>query len=68
MILQDISPGWRCLSVGIPRARVWFGGGRRTKAKQPMETVILEKTIIKIGTLLALGFGEAAAAIVGQNI
>ena len=27
--------------------------------EQPMETVVLEKTIIKLGTLLALGFGEA---------
>lgn len=35
---------------------------------QPMETVILEKTIIKIGTLLALGFGEAGAHIIGHNM
>mmetsp|Transcript_83174 Transcript_83174/g.193202 ORF Transcript_83174/g.193202 Transcript_83174/m.193202 type:complete len:950 (-) Transcript_83174:163-3012(-) len=33
-----------------------------------METVILEKTIIKLGSLLALGFGEAGANIVSQNM
>lgn len=33
-----------------------------------METVILEKTIVKLGTLLALGFGEAGANIVRENI
>jgi class 3 adenylate cyclase len=33
-----------------------------------METVILEKTIIKLGTLLALGFGEAGAAIIEHNM
>jgi class 3 adenylate cyclase len=33
-----------------------------------METVILEKTIIKLGGLLALGFGEAGAEIIGQNM
>merc|ERR1719375_797680 len=36
--------------------------------KEPMETVVLEKTIIKIGGLLALGFGEAGAEIIGQNM
>merc|ERR1711871_487768 len=36
------------------------------KMKEPMETVILEKTIIKLGGLLALGFGEAGAEIIGQ--
>lgn len=33
-----------------------------------METVILEKTIIKLGSLLALGFGEAGANIIGHNM
>merc|ERR1719229_1418765 len=33
-----------------------------------METVILEKTIIKLGSLLALGFGEAGANIVSHNM
>ena len=31
-----------------------------------METAILEKTIIKLGSLLALGFGEAGANIIGH--
>merc|ERR1739838_309674 len=35
---------------------------------EPMETVMLEKTIVKIGSLLALGFGEAGAEIIGQNM
>jgi len=38
------------------------------KAHEPMETVILEKTIIKLGSLLALGFGEAGANIIGHNL
>eukprot|EP00931_Biecheleriopsis_adriatica_P117323 TRINITY_DN92852_c0_g1_i1.p1 TRINITY_DN92852_c0_g1~~TRINITY_DN92852_c0_g1_i1.p1 ORF type:complete len:961 (+),score=168.67 TRINITY_DN92852_c0_g1_i1:111-2993(+) len=36
--------------------------------KEIMETVILEKTIIKLGSLLALGFGEAGADIIGKNM
>merc|ERR1719247_1907232 len=32
------------------------------------QRVILEKTIVKIGSLLALGFGEAGAEIIGQNM
>lgn len=34
----------------------------------PMETAVLEETIIKIGTLLALGFGEAGSEIIVTNI
>lgn len=54
--------------------RRWLLRGRRLvnrkshQAPEPMETVILEKTIIKIGSLLALGFGEAGAEIIGQNM
>ena len=36
--------------------------------EQPMETVVLEKTIIKLGGLLVLGFGEAGSNIVSSNI
>ena len=36
--------------------------------EEPMETVMLEKTIIKLGGLLALGFGEAGAEVIGQNM
>jgi len=35
---------------------------------EPMETLILERTIIKLGSLLVLGFGEAGANIVTQNM
>jgi len=35
---------------------------------QTMETAVLEKTIIKLGSLLALGFGEAGANIVSTNM
>lgn len=40
----------------------------RSKPTQPSETLVLEKTIIKLGSLLALGFGEAGANIVAQNM
>lgn len=33
-----------------------------------METVALEQTIVKIGALLALGFGEAGSKIIAQNM
>lgn len=33
-----------------------------------METSILEKLIIKTGALLALGFGEAGAEIIAENM
>merc|ERR1719456_287743 len=40
----------------------------KQQKSEPMETVILEKTIIKIGSLLALGFGEAGANIIEHNM
>jgi len=36
--------------------------------EEPMETIVLLKTITKIGSLLALGFGEAGAEIIGENM
>eukprot|EP00927_Polykrikos_kofoidii_P027642 TRINITY_DN24245_c0_g1_i1.p1 TRINITY_DN24245_c0_g1~~TRINITY_DN24245_c0_g1_i1.p1 ORF type:complete len:956 (+),score=167.15 TRINITY_DN24245_c0_g1_i1:203-3070(+) len=42
--------------------------GCGTTTNEPMETMILEKTIIKLGSLLALGFGEAGANIIGANM
>ena len=33
-----------------------------------METEILEETIIRIGSLMALGFGEAGSNIVATNL
>ncbi|CAE7821193.1 yihS [Symbiodinium sp. CCMP2592] len=53
-------------SHGSGQAKV--GVVQRTEAQEPMETVILEKTIIKLGSLLALGFGEAGANIVSSNM
>merc|ERR1719253_1402981 len=41
---------------------------RPTLTPEPMETVVLEKTIVKIGSLLALGFGEAGAEVIGQTM
>jgi len=38
------------------------------KKDMNLETNILEKTIIKIGSLLALGFGEAGSNIIKGNI
>ena len=42
-------------------------GNKKQKKKPtegPMETVVLEQTIVKIGALLALGFGEAGSKII----
>ena len=38
------------------------------KIKNLYETEALEKAIVKIGYLLALGFGEAGSGIIGQNM
>merc|ERR1712217_872769 len=35
---------------------------------QTLETKILENAIIKLGKLLALGFGEAGSEIIGKNM
>lgn len=37
----------------------------KMKEEEQYETKILEKAIVKIGYLLALGFGEAGASIIG---
>ena len=46
--------------------------GTKSKKKkvdeEPMETVILETTLNKIGALLALGFGEAGSEIIATNM
>lgn len=36
--------------------------------EEKMETAILERLIIKIGALLALGFGEAGSEIIAENM
>jgi len=33
-----------------------------------METLVLERTLGKIGALLALGFGEAGSDIIAKNM
>ena len=38
------------------------------KEEEKYETSILEKLIIKTGALLALGFGEAGAEIIAENM
>jgi class 3 adenylate cyclase len=48
--------------------KLWHALSTKKNVKEPMETVILEKTIIKLGGLLALGFGEAGAEIIGHNM
>lgn len=56
--MAGMSPLWKMI--------YWYQGS--TRSKEPMETVMLEKTIIKLGGLLALGFGEAGAEIIGTNM
>eukprot|EP00913_Durusdinium_trenchii_P002527 g2336.t1 len=51
-----------------PWNRVMMERGDGPADAKVMETVILEKTIIKLGSLLALGFGEAGADIIGKNM
>ncbi|KAL8443491.1 hypothetical protein Emed_006772 [Eimeria media] len=48
--------------------KTWMGGKGSKTQKENYETAILEKTIIKIGGLLALGFGEAGAEIIAKNM
>ena len=41
---------------------------KRKKDNKILETEILEKLIIKIGALMALGFGEAGSTIIAKNM
>mmetsp|Transcript_3356 Transcript_3356/g.3959 ORF Transcript_3356/g.3959 Transcript_3356/m.3959 type:complete len:579 (+) Transcript_3356:944-2680(+) len=41
---------------------------KNEEKEAPFETVILENTIVKIGALLAIGFGEAGSEIIAQNM
>ena len=41
---------------------------KKAKEESNYETQILERTIIKIGALLALGFGEAGSEIIAKNM
>eukprot|EP00913_Durusdinium_trenchii_P011116 g10438.t1 len=60
--LKKYHLGW----LSYPLHRLRIAGRARDEAM--METAILEKTIIKLGSLLALGFGEAGASIVANNM
>lgn len=44
------------------------GKSKKEKEQNQYETAMLEKAIVKIGHLLALGFGEAGGGIIGQNM
>lgn len=47
----------------------WLAKRELAKLNQTsLETVMLEKTIVRIGGLLAVGFGQAGAEIVAQNM
>lgn len=41
---------------------------KQKKEASQYETAVLERAIVKIGHLLALGFGEAGAGIIGPNM
>lgn len=43
-------------------------GVKNMSKEGPLETAMLEKTLSKIGALLALGFGEAGSKIIAQNM
>ncbi|MEW5318157.1 MAG: hypothetical protein WDW38_009402 [Sanguina aurantia] len=46
----------------------WDGGEEDQKNMGSYETAVLENSILKIGALLAVGFGDAGAAIIAENI
>jgi len=50
------------------RCKENFRCGTKPNLGPPLETVVLEKTIIKLGSLLALGFGQAGANIIHTNM
>ena len=50
------------------RLKKKYKGRRKMKNKEVFETVILEQTIVKIGALLALGFGEAGSKVIAENM
>lgn len=41
---------------------------QKLKEQEGYETVVLEKLIMKIGALLAVGFGEAGSEIIASNM
>lgn len=70
-LLQELQSRRGRIKVYIRRLKgmaPWRRQEKKADVQEPMETVVLEKTIIKIGSLLALGFGEAGAEIIGANM
>jgi len=50
------------------RIKKKYKGKRKIQKKEVFETVILEQNIVKIGALLALGFGEAGSKVIAENM
>jgi len=48
--------------------KCWHYFKQKNQIQEPMETVILERTIIKLGGLLALCFGEEGGEIIGKYV
>lgn len=48
--------------------KCFFKIKQKQKVQDPMETVILERTIIRLGALLALCFGESGGEIIGHYV
>ena len=42
--------------------------GKSKDKKEVLETEMLQQTLVKIGGLLALGFGEAGSQIIAKNM
>ena len=42
--------------------------GRKKNSGEMLETEMLQQTLVKIGGLLALGFGEAGSQIIAKNM
>lgn len=58
----------RSSSHQLPQSKKFLCFKSTSKPHQGYEVLVIENTIIKIGILLALGFGEAGSSIIGQNV
>jgi len=72
-IAEGVAPRGRFSFFEIDRAKRLsqmknFIACQGKESQEPMETVVLENTIIKLGSLLVLGFGEAGAEIIRKNM
>ena len=53
----------------LDKMGIWqFTNVEKGDEAQKYETAVLERAIVKIGHLLALGLGEAGSMIIGQNM